>query len=120
MSFMNEMFKEFLVNNLNYINDIGLGVKYYDDGLLEDFDKKKDVPFNFTYNYKDKIYKIDAYIRHNDKDDDDTLKFVYNTKIDDKYHCREFEDLDSIDDINDILEEQIYELIAVNTGDDDE
>jgi len=114
MSFTNEKLNEFINNNPYKINDLSKGIKYYNADLLEDYNEKTDIPFNFTYNYKG-IFSFDAYFRITD---DETLRFVYNTKIDDKYHCREFEDLDCIDDINDILEEQIYELIALNTDDE--
>ena len=119
MSLTNEMLNEFINNNPQDINNLSKGIKYYNSDLLEDYNEDTDIPFNFTYNYKNKEeYQFDAYLRIDYEED--TMRFVYNTKIDDKYYCREFEDLESLDDLNDIFEEQIYELIAVNTGDEEE
>ncbi len=118
MSLTNEKLNEFINNNPYKINDLSKGIKYYNADLLEDYNEKTDIPFNFTYNYKNKEkYQFDAYFRITD---DETLKFVYNTKIDDIYHCREFEDLESLKDLKNIFKNQIYELIAVNSGDEDE
>ena len=121
MSLTIEMINDFILNNPHNISDLSEGIKYYSADLLEEYDEKEgsDIPFNFTYNYRNKqIYKFDAYFRI--YADNDTLLFVYNTKIDDKYYSRCFEDLNSLDELKDIFEEQIYELIAINSGDEEE
>jgi hypothetical protein len=104
------------MNNNSFYN-LERGHKYHDVTELEDFNITTDIPISF--NYLDEKYLYDGYFRLTD---DGCLRFKYCTKINDIFHTREFDDLETIDDLVDIIDNQFSELIWVNTeeGDDEE
>lgn len=123
MSFTIEMINDMIDDDNHIIHDVMArndfydlqrGIRYYEFDYLEDYNHRTDIDISFNYLNDELLY--DGYFRINP---DGTLRFKYCTKTEEHeeasvFRIREFDNIRTIEELMDIIENQIYHLLWVS------